>query len=746
MIAILARFVVAAPRAILAGTLVFLVGAAILGGNVAAQLDGVAANNPDASSASAAAILDARFPGSRPDLALLVEPAGGRGVDEPAIAAQGRELAEALAAEPGITGVSSYWQTGSPTLRSRDGRQALIVARIAAPDENGADAVFNRIQPRYAGTRGDLGVALGGATAVRNAVRDTVTADLLRAEAIALPLTLLVLVLVFGSAVAATMPVLTGVLVIVGTSAALTMIARFATVSVFALNLTTALALGLAIDYGLLIVRRFRQELARQAQRGRPDPAAAVRETLRTAGRTVLFSASIVAVSLAAMLVFPTPFLRSFAYAGLSVVALATLAVLLPLPAALVLLGPRVDALRIPLGRGDLAARQARQRRSRARWVRLANAVMARAPLFCVATVALLVVLGLPFARAEFATVDHRQLPDGTAARVVQQDIKDRFDSQATGVIDVVVPSTDPDAVAGYATRLSTLAGVVRVDSPQGTFQRGRSVAPTPPGRTAGGWSLVSVAPAASIEDVSPQSQALVRAIRDQPAPAGTLVGGQAAELLDTRQAIRHGLPWALAIIVLGTLALLFLMTGSVLLPVKALVVNALSLTAMFGAVVWVFQQGHLSGLLGFTPTGFIEMSLPVLMFCLAFGLSMDYGIFLIAAIKEEYDRSGDNRHAVAAGLARTGGIVTSAAAVMAIVLIAVGMSRIMNMQMLGLGVALAVVIDATVVRCLLVPATMAIAGRATWWAPRPLRALRRRPGVDEPAAPPRQRATAGRS
>ncbi|HET8643195.1 MAG TPA: MMPL family transporter [Pseudonocardiaceae bacterium] len=739
MIANLARFVVAAPRAILAGTLVFLVGAVILGGNVAAQLDGVAANDPGADSARAAAILDSQFPGSRPDLVLLVEPTNGRGVDEPAIANQGRELAEALAAEPGITGVGSYWQTGSPTLRSKDGRQALIVARIAAPDENGADAVFNRIQPHYAGDRGDLRVALGGATAVRNAVRDTVTADLLRAEAIALPLTLLVLIVVFGSAVAALMPVLTGVLVIVGTSAALTLVARFATVSVFALNLTTVLGLGLAIDYGLLIVRRFRQELARQAEQGRPDPAAAVRETLRTAGRTVLFSAVVVAVSLAAMLVFPTPFLRSFAYAGLSVVALAALVVLLPLPAALVLLGRRVNALRIPLGRGD---RVAREHRSQARWVALADAVMARAPLFLVATVALLVVLGLPFARVEFATVDHRQLPDGTPARVVQQDIKDGFDSQATGVIEVVVPSTDPNAVADYAARLSMLADVVRVDSPQGTFE-GRSVAPAPPGRTAGGWSLVSVAPAASVEDVSPQSQALVRAIRDIPAPAGTLVGGQAAELLDTQLAIRHGLPWALAIIVVGTLVLLFLMTGSVLLPVKALVVNALSLTAMFGAVVWVFQQGHLSGLLGFTPTGFVEMSLPVLMFCLAFGLSMDYGIFLTARIKEEYDVSGDNRRAVAAGLAGTGGIVTSAALVMAIVLVAVGTSRIMNMQMLGLGVALAVVIDATVVRCLLVPAAMAIAGRATWWVPR---ALRRRHGTDEPAPPPREPVAAGRS
>lgn len=738
MIANLARFVVAAPRVILAGTLVFLVGAVILGGNVAAQLDGVAANDPGADSARAAAILDSQFPGSRPDLVLLVEPTNGRGVDEPAIANQGRELAEALAAEPGVTGVSSYWQTGSPTLRSKDGRQALIVARIAAPDENGADAIFNRIQPHYAGDRGDLRVALGGATAVRNAVRDTVTADLLRAEAIALPLTLLVLIVVFGSAVAALMPVLTGVLVIVGTSAALTLIARFATVSVFALNLTTVLGLGLAIDYGLLIVRRFRQELARQAEQGRPDPAAAVRETLRTAGRTVLFSAVVVAVSLAAMLVFPTPFLRSFAYAGLSVVALAALVVLLPLPAALVLLGRRVNALRIPLGRGD---RVAREHRSQARWVALADAVMARAPLFLVATVALLVVLGLPFARVEFATVDHRQLPDGTPARVVQQDIKDGFDSQATGVIEVVVPSTDPNVVADYAARLSMLADVVRVDSPQGTFE-GRSVAPAPPGRTAGGWSLVSVAPAASVEDVSPQSQALVRAIRDIPAPAGTLVGGQAAELLDTRLAIRHGLPWALAIIVVGTLVLLFLMTGSVLLPVKALVVNALSLTAMFGAVVWVFQQGHLSGLLGFTPTGFVEMSLPVLMFCLAFGLSMDYGIFLIARIKEEYDLSGDNRRAVAAGLAGTGGIVTSAALVMAIVLVAVGTSRIMNMQMLGLGVALAVAIDATVVRCLLVPAAMAIAGRATWWGPR---ALRRRNGTDEPASPSREPVTAGR-
>lgn len=631
------------------------------------------------------------------------------------MAAEARKLAERLDAEPGVDGVGSYWSTGSPALRSEDGRQAVIAARIAG-EEKDAAAVLDRIAPEYRGAHGPVEVSLGGGLAVRHEMQVIIQEDLLRAELIALPLTLVLLVMVFGSAVAALLPLGVGIVAILGTNAVLRGITEFTDVSVFAQNLTTALGLGLAIDYALFVVRRYREELAAGA-----DTYTAVRTTLRTAGRTVLFSALTVAVSLAAMLVFPQYFLRSFAYAGIAVVLLAATAALTLLPAALVLLGDRVNAL-------DLRRLLRRRRAGRegagtgeggdegAGWARAASLVMRRAPVFAVLTTAGLVLLGLPFLGVKFGTADDRQLPVTASSRVVQDQLRDSFPGDPGGGITVVAEGeATPAQYASYRERIAALDGVARAEGPV---------------TAAGGHAYFTVVPEG--ETVGAEAQRTVSELRAAPAPFDTSVTGQAAVLVDSKDALAERLPWAAGIVVLVTLLLVFLLTGSVLIPVQAVVLNALSLTAMFGAVVWVFQDGHLAGLLGFTATGDIETTLPVLMFCVAFGLSMDYGVFLLSRIKEEYDATGDHEHSVRFGLRHTGGLITAAAVILAVVMVAIGTSRVTNTKMLGLGVALAVLMDAMVVRSLLVPSVMKLTGRLTWWAPGPLRRFHDRFGISE--------------
>ncbi|MER6096998.1 MMPL family transporter [Streptomyces sp. NPDC001728] len=702
------RFVTARPRLTLLVALVLTALAVLAGGGVADRMGSGGWEDPTAESTYAIEALEQRFPGSQPNLLLLVD-AGPAGVDDPTVAAEARRLTERLDAEPGIEGVGSYWSTGSPALRSEDGRQAVIAARIAG-EEKDAGAVLDRIAPAYRGTHGPVEVSLGGGLAVRHEMQTIIQEDLLRAEMIALPLTLVLLVMVFGSAVAALLPLGVGIVAILGTNAVLRGITEFTDVSVFAQNLTTALGLGLAIDYALFVVRRYREELATGA-----DTYTAVRTTLRTAGRTVLFSALTVAVSLAAMLVFPQYFLRSFAYAGIAVVLLAATAALTLLPAALVLLGDRVNALdlRRLLRRG---ASGARDRGEGAGWAKAAALVMRRAPVFAVLTTAGLVLLGLPFLGVRFGTADDRQLPVTASSRVVQDQLREGFPGDPGGGITVLAEGTaTPAQYAAYRERISALDGVVRAEGPV---------------TAGGGHAYFTVVPEG--EAVGAGAQRAVAELRAEPAPFETSVTGQAAVLVDSKDALAERLPWAAGIIVLVTLLLVFLLTGSVLIPVQAVVLNALSLTAMFGAVVWVFQDGHLAGLLGFTPTGDIETTLPVLMFCVAFGLSMDYGVFLLSRIKEEYDATGDHERSVRFGLRHTGGLITAAAVILAVVMVAIGTSRVTNTKMLGLGVALAVLMDAMVVRSLLVPSVMRLTGRLTWWAPGPLRRLHDRFGISE--------------
>ncbi|MGW1675688.1 MMPL family transporter [Streptomyces sp. NPDC002324] len=722
----LARLAAGRARPLLVLTVVLLAGAVVLGSGVADRLRSGGSGgvvDPSSESSYAAGVLEREFPGARPNLVLLAR--ADAGVDDADVARQGRDLAARLADEGGVTGVTSYWDTGSGALRSKDGREALVVARLTGDELEADRTLKDRVVGHFDGRQGDLTVRIGGSVAVQNEQQTFIREDLVRAEVIALPITLLILMVVFGSAVAALLPVGIGVIAILGTNAVLRVLTSFTDVSVFATNLTTALGLGLAIDYALLIVRRYREELAA----GRDMPAA-LAVTLNTAGRTVLFSAATVAVSLAAMLVFPLYFLRSLAYAGISVVVLAAVAALVVLPALLAVLGRRIDALDVR----KLVRRRSRERREPAAagagWARLARWVMRRAPLVATGTLAVLLLLGAPFLNVDFGTADYRQLPASADSRVVQEHIRDRFQGSPTGAIEVVTRRAPAAGLGEYAERLSRIEGVLRVDAPTGTYTDGRAAGPAQPGRTAGEIAYLTVVP--GVEAVSDKGKDLVRDVRAVDTDFPASASGTTAALVDSQAAIGRGLPWAVGIIVLATLVLVFLLTGSVLVPLQAVLLNALSLTAMLGAVVWVFQDGHLSGLLGFTPTGSIETALPVLMFCLAFGLSMDYGVFLLSRIKEEQERTHDHRAAVIEGIRSTGGVITAAALVLSVVMVAIGTSRITNTKMLGLGVALAILMDAMVIRTLLVPAVLSLTGRATWWAPGPLRRLHARFGIRE--------------
>ncbi|MGW1219201.1 MMPL family transporter [Streptomyces californicus] len=731
------RFVTARPRLALLSALVITALAVFAGSGVADRMGSGGWQAPDAESTYASEVLAREFPASQPNLLLLVD-SGSASVDDPDVAAEAGRLAKRLDAEPGVSGVGSYWATRSPALRSEDGHEAIIAARIGG-DEKTAGETLDRIAPDFAGERGPVTVSVGGPVAVQHEMQTIIQEDLLRAELIALPVTLILLVMVFGSAVAALLPLGVGIVAILGTNAVLRGLTELTDVSVFAMNLTTALGLGLAIDYALFIVRRFREELA-----GGADPRTAVGTTLRTAGRTVLFSALTVAVSLSAMLVFPQYFLRSFAYAGIAVVLLAAAAALILLPAALVLLGHRINSLdlrrvfrrrkkRVTGAAGGVpsegkaeagapgagAGADASPGRG---WARLAALVMRRAPVFAIVTTVGLLLLGLPFLGVKFGTADDRQLPAGAESRVVQEHIRDGFPGSPGGGLEVLAEGKgSPADHAELKGRIEKLPGVLRVEGPVAE----------------GSTAYYNVLPGG--EAVGEATQQLVRDLRAVPSASSldVSVTGTAAVLVDSKDAIADRLPWALAIIVVVTLLLVFLLTGSVLIPLQAVVLNALSLTAMFGALVWVFQDGNLSGLLGFTSTGDIETTLPVLMFCVAFGLSMDYGVFLISRMKEEYDRTGDHEHSVTFGLRHTGGLITAAAVILAVVMVAIGTSRVTSTKMLGLGIALAVLMDAMVVRGLLVPAVMKLMGRSTWWAPAPLRAFHRRFGLSEGESAP---------
>ncbi|MEV3988351.1 MMPL family transporter [Streptomyces sp. NPDC049837] len=700
----------------------------LLGHDVAGRLSSGGIVPPGAESMRAEEILRRDFGAGRPDLVLLArtDTPGGGGPDAPASVTAGRLVERRLAADPGVARVQSYWTPGAAepvraALRERDGRGALVLAWLRGGDhERGRTA--ERVVPDVTGRFGPLEVKAGGEAATRVEVARQASRDARLSELVALPVTATLLLLVFRSLVAAALPVLVGVFAALGTTALLRRLTEFTEVSVYALNIGTALAFALAIDYSLFLVSRYREECL-----GGATTARALHTALRTAGRAVAFSAGTVACSMAALLVFPHPLLRSLGYAGVAVTVMAAAGSLVVLPAVLALLGDRLERL-------DVFARWRRRSRAdrataRGGWGRIALAVMRRPLAAGIPVTCLLVLLALPFTDVRFTMSDDRVLPAGTAAGDVGQALRTGFPDSPVGATTIALPGFDARSRAGeldrYARRVSGVAGVERVDTATGTYADGRLVARTspsaarfvpPPGAGARG-AYLSVATAGEPGD--PASADRVEAIRDVPAPVRAQVGGFAARVADVRAAIGDRLGLALTLVGASMFALVLGLTRRPVLAVKALVLNTLSLCATFGALVYIFQEGHLRWLVGgFVTTGGLDVQLPVVAFCVAFGLSMDYECMLLSRIVEERRAGADTVTAVARGLDRTARLFTWSATILAVVMVALATSGLVFLKAVGVGLALAAVLDATVVRGLLVPAVMKLAGRANWWSP----------------------------
>lgn len=740
VLSMLARVVIAAPRRVLIAVVLATIVAAGFGGGVAEHLGAAGFQDPSSQSARGMKVLTEKFGQGDMDLTFVVRSPSG--VLDPAAAEAGRKLVENLRSAPHISGVVSPWDGSGPSegLISQDGRTAVVIAQVSG-GENSAPKYGKAVADHVTGEHDGLTVLAGGTAMVSAEINEQSEKDLLTAELIALPLSLIVLIWVFGGLFAALLPLVVGGMAIVGTLGMLRGITLFADVSIFALDLTTAMGLALAIDYTLLLVSRYREEHALIGDRDE-----ALRRAVATAGRTILFSACTVFLAVGALAVYPMYFLRSMAYAGCGVVALAGLYAVVVAPAVIKLLGDRIESLNIRtlfrrLGRakrrGDDKAKDQDIRQSFL--YSTTTFVMRHAVACTVLVVALLLVLGAPFLSARFGLPDDRVLPASAQSRQVGDTLRTEFPGNAAMATSIVIPDarslTDND-VTGYAAALSDVPGVRAVSAPGGSYVQGRAVGPPLSPTAAKDGSLwLSVA----IEDPSSDSlsrQELDR-LRAVPVPDGAeaLFTGPDQLNQDSVDEIVRLLPVVLILVAMTTFVLIFLLTGSLLLPVKALVLNTLSLSATLGALVWVFQEGHLGGL-GTTATGTLVADVLVFLFATAFGLSMDYEVFLLSRIREHWlaspQRSEDNSEAVALGIAGAGRVITAAAILMVIVFAALSSGQVSFMRMIGVGLALAVVVDATLVRMVLVPAVMKLAGKWNWWAPAPLAKLHAKVGLSD--------------
>ncbi|MEX2105318.1 MAG: efflux RND transporter permease subunit [Solirubrobacterales bacterium] len=680
----------------------FLVAGAV-GGSVASRLDPYGADDPATETVKAKERLqDAGL--RAPAVIAVVEDAP---VDRPASRARVEALEDEVRERSDVAAVSGYYDTRSRAFVSRDGDSTYFAVSLKATGDK-------EVQDAGADIAAQLtshpGVLVGGPAVAQEQVNKQVEEDLRTAEIIAFPLLFLLSLLFFRSLVASVLPLMIGALAIVGTFLILRIASEFGSISIFALNLTTALGLGLAIDYSLFIVSRYREEIAKDG-----PGLAAMRRVLATAGRTVLFSALTVAAALASLLVFPQRFLYSMGLGGSLVALFAALISLTVLPAVLTLLGSRVNA----------GAPRFLQRRAEADakpagdgfWYRLSRFVMRRPIPVATLSALFLIVLGLPFLGIKFNTVDPTVLPESASARQAYDTVSTEFPPYRETPIWIDVEGGGPKAAAQVATAVRRVDGVAEVARPQ----------PLSGGVTA--IQAISASPFAS-----DASEATVKAIRAIEPPAGTevLVGGASADFVDFQSSLADHLPIALAIVVLATLVILFLMTGSVVLPIKSLIMNFLNLSAVFGLLVLIFQDGRLEGFLDYTSPGAIEQTMPILLFAVAFGLSTDYAVFLLSRIKEARDNGASDSECVAIGLERTGRIVTAAALLFAVAMGAFATSQIIFIKENGVGTALAVLIDASIIRALLVPSLMELLGKWNWWAPAPLRRLHERWGISE--------------
>ncbi|WP_319450198.1 MULTISPECIES: MMPL family transporter [unclassified Mycobacterium] len=709
----IALHAIASPRRFLVIAALVTIAAGLFGVPVAKTLCACGFEDPTSQSATATKLMTDKF--GQGDAQLLIIVSSPDGYQSGPARAVGTDIVEMLKRSPHVAAVSSVWTSppqAAAELASKDGNSGLIVAGITGGEQKSQDYA-KALSDVLVHDRDGVTVRAGGLAMVNAQITEQSQRDLFRMESLAIPLSFLVLVWVFGGLLAAAVPVAVGVMAVVGALAVLRGVTFFTDVSIFALNLSAAMGLALAIDYTLLMISRYRDELADGAGRDQ-----ALIRTMETAGRTVLFSATIVALSMAMMLVFPMHFLKSFAYAGVATVAFAALAALFVTPAAIVLCGDRLDALNIRRVLGKAGPPRLIEQQLLYRSTKL---VMRRAAPVGVAVVALLLLLGAPFLGVKWGFPDDRVLPHTASAHQVGDQLRNEFVDNSATAVTVVIPNTaglSAGDLDRYTSELSRVPDVSTVSPP--TEARGSAY-----------LTIYSTAPL-----FSDRSQDQLDRLHALPTPGDrpVLLTGTAQVNGDSVHAITSRLPVVLGLIAAVMFTLLFLLTGSVVMPVKALVLNLLSLTAAFGAMVWIFQEGHLGGL-GTTATGTLVANIPVLLFCIAFGLSMDYEVFLVSRIREYWLASGktgaDSDGAVALGIARTGRVVTAAAVVMSISFAALIAAEVSFMRMFGLGLTLAVLADATLVRMVLMPAFMHVMGDWNWWAPKWLSRIHDRFGLD---------------
>ncbi|CAB5044974.1 unannotated protein [freshwater metagenome] len=688
----LGHFIVRRRKSVLVLFLLGTIAAGAIGSQAFGRLDSGGYSDPSSESTAAAEYIIKKFKVQEPIVTLVVD--STTGVDDAQVSAKGLALEKEIATVKGVTKTYSYWSTGgAPTMRSKDGKAAfiLVYADLKADDWDGFSSIGTDIQNRFDGTYKGLNVYAGGGAVITHAINHRIEKDLLLAESIAIPFTFILLIFVFGAMVASAMPLFVGVTAILGSFFIIFLLSHFTSVSVFALNLITGLGLGLGIDYALLMVNRFREEL----HHGKTVEESVV-TMVATAGKTVFYSGLTVFVTMASLLFFPLNFLKSFGYAGIAVISLAVVGAVIALPALLAILGEKVDK--------GVVRRGAITPKEDGRWAHTARAVMRRPIPVVIAAVSVLAIMAAPILNISFAQVDSRVLPASDRAALSSQVIETRFDGLVGSPIDVVVPNGvgREDEITGFLKKVKGVDGVVRIEALETYGQDIRA-------------QVIS-----SIASRSIASERVIHEIRALDRPDGTLIGGAAADFTDSQDGIASKLPFALGWIALTVLILIFIFTGSIILPIKAIILNALSLSATLGAITWIFIDGHLKWLVGdFTVTGTLDTGSVILVAVVVFGLSMDYELFLLSRIREEHLSGKSNIESVAVGLQRSARIITAAALLLAGVFAAFMTSGVTSIKMLGFGVALAVLLDATLVRALLVPALMRLFGERNWWAPK---------------------------
>ncbi len=689
----LGHLLVRRRRAVLGLFIVILIGAGASSSLLFPRLNSGGYNDPNSQSAKADAYLTSTFHVKDPALALIVQSTSS--VSDPSTIADASALEKSLAGEKGVTKTLSYWSAGGATaLKSIDGKSGYLFIYTAASDPSTSKNVAKLIQNKYDGIYKSLHVYVGGYSLVNYAISTKVSKDLAVAESISIPLTFLLLLFIFGGLIASAMPLVVGLSAILGTFLILYLISLATGVSIFALNLTTGMGLGLGIDYSLLIVNRFREEL-----HSGKSVEESVARTVATAGRTVFFSGLTVLVTISSLMFFPLMFLKSFGYAGVGVVFMAVFGALIPLPAILAILGTRIDKF--------VVRKSAITPKEDGRWAQTARFVMKRPVAIVTFVLIILAILATPLKNIVFSETDSRALPANNKAAVATAMSIKEFNGQSANPIEIIIPggAAHQDQLAAYSAEVVKVKNVVAVAAPQ----------------IVGNDARISAVFSSGSRTTT--AEEMINSIRAIPAPFKTYVGGIAADFTDTQAGIARTLPWALGWIALSVLILLFMYTGSIVLPIKAVILNILSLSATIGALTWIFVEGHMTWLVGsFTKTGTLDTSMVILISVVTFGLSMDYEVFLLSRIKEEHDAGRSNVEAVATGLQRSARIITAAAVLLAVVFAAFLTSGVSSIKTLGFGVAFAILLDATMVRALLVPALMRLLGEWNWWAPKALK------------------------